>query len=418
MRFIMRNFDKTNKMAICCTLLFLVELVVIFRDFVPVSTLKVVVYMLCFVLFLGITRHSGVLRCNKTKSFWILTWLYLVMMFLRLCFDFLFPWKGFFIYLSPLTILFFYFMTMLMPCYFIRRVDVELDYKSFALIAGVCLCFYLFYSYNEIISGVVETATTGGQYAGVGGIDIITYGHLGLSLVLIAVYILMYLDKKFSLLSILFFVIGFSAMILSGSRSPFVGLVLCLIILLRSRYSKWYYAIIWIGVVIISFNYFKAEIVGLNGYLESIGISSFGRVVNTFIGDGFSIDEVSSGRDEIWNIGWNMFLQNPILGVSYLLPDDSYVHNIFIEQFMALGIIGGAIFVVINMKTILFGWKMIKASPKMVLVYALFIQYLILGCFSRTIIALGAYWLFMFITIRNYERIEQNTYSFSNNPYI
>lgn len=403
----MEIIGKTNKMVIYCTLLFLVDLVAIFKEYVPVSTLKVFVYVFCFGLLFSMTQPSRILRCHETQSFWILTEVYLVMLFLRLCIDFVLPWKGFFLYLSPLTILFFYFMTMVAPCYFMRRINVELNYKLFSLIAGVCLCFYLFYSYHEIISGMVEMATTGGQYAGVGGIDIITYGHLGLSLVLIALYILMYLDKKFKLLSILFLIIGFSAMILSGSRSPFVGLILCLIILLRSKYSKWYYAIIGIAIMIASFKFFSAEILRLNEYLESIGISSFGRVVNTFISGDVSISEASSGRDDIWNIGWERFLQNPILGASYLLPDDSYVHNIFIEQFMALGIVGGFLFIIINLKAILFGWNIMTVRPKTVLAYALFIQYLALGCFSRTIIALGAYWLFMFITIRNYERIKQ-----------
>ena len=403
----MKFISKTNKMAICYTLLFLVDLVAIFRNFAPVSTLKVLVYVLCFGMLFSMSKRNAILRCHETKSFWNLTMVYFTMLFLRLCIDFVLPWKGFFMYLSPLTILFFYFMTMVMPNYFIRRTSEELDYMRFSLISGICLCLYLFYSYNEIISGAVETATTGGQYAGVGGIDIITYGHLGLSLVLIAVYILMYSNKKIKILSLLFLMIGFSAMILSGSRSPFVGLVLCLIILLRSKYSKWYYAIIGIGLVIVSFKFFSAEIIQLNEHLNSMGISSFGRVVNTFIGGDISMEEASSGRDDIWEIGWNIFSQNPILGVSYLLPDDSYVHNIFIEQFMALGLVGGVIFIMINFKVLLLGWKTITNSPKSVLIYTLFIQYLILGCFSRTIIALGAYWLFMFITIKNYERVKQ-----------
>lgn len=394
-------------MAICYTLLFLVDLVAIFRDYAPVSSLKVLVYVLCFVLLFSMSKRVRISRCHKTKSFWSLTMTYFIMLFLRLCVDFVLPWKGFFLYLSPITILFFYFMTMVMPCYFIRRTSEELDYMRFSLISGSCLCLYLFYSYNEIISGAVETATTGGQYAGVGGIDIIMYGHFGLSLVLIAVYILMYSKKQIKVLSLLFLIVGLSAMILSGSRSPFIGFALCLIILLRSKYTKWYYAVIGIGLVIVSFNLFTAEIIRLNEYLNSIRISSFGRVVNTFIGGNISMDEASSGRDDIWRIGWKIFSQNPILGVSYLLPDDSYVHNIFIEQFMALGVIGGVVFVVMNLKVVLLGWKTIVISPKTVLTYALFMQYLILGCFSRTIIALGAYWLFMFITIKNYERVKQ-----------
>lgn len=403
----MKIVSKANKMVICLTLLFLVDLVTIFKDYASVSILKVLIYLLCFVFLLSMSKRSEICRCYETKTFWNLTLVYLVMLFLRLCFDFLLPWKGFFMYLSPLTVLFFYFMTMVMPRFFLKRISEELDYDKFSMVSGICLCLYLFYSYNEIISGSVEAATTSGRYAGVGGIDIIMYGHLGLSLVLIALYVLLYSDKRIKALSLMFLTVGFSAMILSGSRSPFVGLLICLIILLRSKYSKWYIAIIVIGFIVVFFKIFSVEIVRFNEYLNSIGINSFGRVINTFIGEEVAISETSSGRDDIWNMGWHVFLQNPIFGVSYLLPDDSYVHNIFIEQFMALGVVGGAVFVIINLKAILLGWKTVVISPKTALVYTLFVQYLVLGCFSRTIIALGAYWLFMFMTIKNYERIKQ-----------
>lgn len=401
---IIRN---VNKIAICYSLLFLVDLVAIFNDYVPVSILKVLLYIFCFSLLYSVLRHSKKTICYENKSFWHLTMIYFIMLFIRLCVDFVLPWKGFFLYLNPLTIVFFYFMTMVIPSYFIRRVNGELDYMRFSLISGICLCIYLFYSYSQIVSGKIDTVTPGGQYAGFGGIDIITYGHLGLSLVLIAVYILMYSNMKIKVLSLLFLFIGISTMIFSGTRSSFLGLVICLIILLRSKYSKWYFSIIGLVIVMASFKYFSAEIIQLNEHLNSVGIGSFGRVVNTFIYGNTSLDETLSGRDDIWKIGLNLFSQNPIFGTSYLLPDYSYVHNIFLEQFMALGIIGGSIFVIINLKAIFLGWKAIANSPKTVLIYALFIQYLILGIFSRTIIALGAYWLFMFITIKNYERVKE-----------
>lgn len=409
---------KTNTIVLCYSFLFLVDLVAVFKDYAPVSALKVIVYLCSFGLFVNITKHSKTKDLKSTKSFWSLTYIYLTILFIRLFVDFVIPWKGFFLYLSPLTIIFFYFVTMIMPSLYIRKINEELDYIRFSLLSGIFLCLYLFFSYKEIASGMLLAATTGGQFEGLGGIDIISYGHLGLSLIILAVYIIMYSSKKLLPLGMLFIAVGLSAMVLSGSRSPFVALAICLFVLLKSKYSKWYYLLIGLILVVIFANLFQEEVLRFNDYLKSMGISSFDRVVNTFWGEGMSMADSSSGRDDIWAVGWSMFIQNPILGVSYLMPDDSYVHNIFIEQFMSLGLFGGVLFILINIKTLYFGWKTITYFPNTALVYVLFIQYLVLGCFSRTIIALGAYWLFMFITIKNYERFRQNENSISSNTNL
>lgn len=409
---------KTNTIVLCYSFLFLVDLVAVFKDYAPVSVLKVIVYLCSFGLFVNITKHSKTKDLKSTKSFWSLTYIYFTILFIRLFVDFVIPWKGFFLYLSPLTIIFFYFVTMIMPSLYIRKINEELDYIRFSLLSGIFLCLYLFFSYKEIASGMLLAATTGGQFEGLGGIDIISYGHLGLSLIILAVYIIMYSSKKLLPLGMLFIAVGLSAMVLSGSRSPFVALAICLFVLLKSKYSKWYYLFIGLILVVIFANLFQEEVLRFNDYLKSMGISSFDRVVNTFWGEGMSMADSSSGRDDIWAVGWSMFIQNPILGVSYLMPDDSYVHNIFIEQFMSLGLFGGVLFILINIKTLYFGWKTITYFPNTALVYVLFIQYLVLGCFSRTIIALGAYWLFMFITIKNYERFRQNENSISSNTNL
>lgn len=409
---------KTNTIVLCYSFLFLVDLVAVFKDYAPVSALKVIVYLCSFGLFVNITKHSKTKDLKSTKSFWSLTYIYFTILFIRLFVDFVIPWKGFFLYLSPLTIIFFYFVTMIMPSLYIRKINEELDYIRFSLLSGIFLCLYLFFSYKEIASGMLLAATTGGQFEGLGGIDIISYGHLGLSLIILAVYIIMYSSKKLLPLGMLFIAVGLSAMVLSGSRSPFVALAICLFVLLKSKYSKWYYLLIGLILVVIFANLFQEEVLRFNDYLKSMGISSFDRVVNTFWGEGMSMADSYSGRDDIWAVGWSMFIQNPILGVSYLMPDDSYVHNIFIEQFMSLGLFGGVLFILINIKTLYFGWKTITYFPNTALVYVLFIQYLVLGCFSRTIIALGAYWLFMFITIKNYERFRQNENSISSNTNL
>ena len=413
----MHTLKKVSKSAICFTLLFLVDLVSVFREYVPVAAMKIFVYAVSFVLLIKMTRHAKIKSNNHTLIYWSLTTVYFVLLLIRLVFDFVIPWKGFFMYTSPLTILFFYFATMVIPCYFIRRLKENFDYLHFSLYAGICLCVYLTFSYNEIVSGTIEAINTGGQFAGGSGTDVISYGHMGVSLIIIAVYRILAYSKKTLWVSLIFMLSGLSAIVLSGSRSPFIALAVCIPVLLKSKFSRWYYLPVVMVIVALFVNTYESLFVHVNDYLNSVGIGSFNRVVNTFVGGG-AMEDVSSGRDDIWAVAWNLVLQNPVLGSSYLLPDNSYAHNIFIEQFMALGFVGGVVFIMINLKTLYLGWKTLEYSPQSALTYALFLQYLILGCFSKTIIALGAYWLFMFVTITNYERSKIQQYSFSYNSNL
>ena len=152
-------------------------------------------------------------------------------------------------------------------------------------------------------------------------------------------------------------------------------------------------------------NIFETSIIDFNDYLVSEGYYGFSRVVNSFFG--LNEELSTSGRDLIFNYAIELFKSNPITGTSYLLPDGSYVHNIFIEQFMALGVLGGLLFVIINIKALVAGWKMIHILPQYSIFYVLFIQYMIYGCFSKTIIALAPYWLFMFVTMNIYNNRER-----------
>ncbi|MDR0914916.1 MAG: O-antigen ligase family protein [Oscillospiraceae bacterium] len=91
-------------------------------------------------------------------------------------------------------------------------------------------------------------------------------------------------------------------------------------------------------------------------YIPSIG-ATIERILQT-IGMGQEVEsDVSNGRFELYTYAWNMFLQNPILGigwreytndVSIYYHDDSALrdaHNVFLQLLCETGIVGFLVFV-------------------------------------------------------------------------
>ena len=387
------------------SLLFLVDFVAFLNVGLSIALMKVIIYAIAVLLALKNRRYiqDSIL---KQDTFWKLSTVYMFFMFLRLSVDFFIPGKGFFMYKEPSTIMFFYTMTMLFPLFLLRNKQIKIDFNKLCVLAGSVLFICLLSSLQQVLQGTMETATTGGQYSG--GLDIISYGHYGLSLLFISIYIWLYSASRIlKLVASLFFVIGLSGIVLSGARSPIIAAMVCGAIFYISKTHNWKWVVFGSIMLLLFANVFEAEVIRFNVFLVNNGIGSFSRVVNSFFGNELV---ATSGRDDIFAEGWNLFFQNFFFGYGYLLPDNSYVHNLFIEQFMALGVFGGVIFVIMNIIALKKSWALIQIEPKYTLIVVLFLQYLILGLFSRTAIANAPYWLFMFLVVNtydNYNSIEQ-----------
>ena len=271
------------------------------------------------------------------------------------------------------------------------------------------ICMAVSFKQN-ILLGQAEAIN--GQFSGEGTVDIISYGHYGCSLVIIGVFLLFNKPKLITICCCVFCIaFGLVSMTLSGARSSFIALFLCLILLLLGKVKKRKIIFVLALSLIVLAPLFLHILELVNSNLEENGIYSFSRVF-AFLSSSDNV--TSSGRDVLFAHGWKLFLSNPVFGYSYLLPDDSYVHNIFIEQFMALGLLGGLLFFVINIKAVSICWHIVKTDFSMILFPVLFIQYLVFGCFSRTIIALIPYWLFLFLSINSYDRIRKGISSHSD----
>lgn len=390
---------------IIISLLFLVDFVTFLNIGLSVALLKVIIYAI--VVFLVLTNYK---KCKnsvlKEDLFWRLSTIYMIMLFIRLSLDFFITGRGFFIYKEPMTILFFFVMTMILPLWLLRNKQIEINFIGFCAINGFVLFVCLLSSLRQVIQGSLVAATTGGQYSG--GLDIISYGHYGLSLVFISIYILFFTNHKYlKIVAVAFLFIGFSGIILSGSRSPIVALLVCGVTLYIAKTHNWKWIVAGTVFLLLIANSLESEILKFNDFLINNGISSFNRIVESFFGSN-NIIYNSSGRDDIFSDGLQLFFDNFLFGYGYLLQDGSYVHNLFIEQFMALGIFGGLVFVLMNIIALKKSFLLINLDSKYSLLVVLFLQYLILGLFSRTAIANAPYWLFMFLVVNTYNnRIKQ-----------
>ncbi len=138
------------------------------------------------------------------------------------------------------------------------------------------------------------------------------------------------------------FGVGLANMLLGGSRGPVVAFVFGLVFVaisvlrgnsrgnlqLRIRPRIWVY----LGLMV-------AGGVAFALYSD-LTIAAFDRFRTMFDGSGSRIIEE---RDYIAAAAWGDFKKSPIIGYSYItMNGTALAHNVFLESFMALGILGGA----------------------------------------------------------------------------
>lgn len=127
----------------------------------------------------------------------------------------------------------------------------------------------------------------------------------------------------------------------------------------------------------------------------------------------------SSGRDDIYNIGIQYFLENPIFGLGfggfYEKTGIPYVHNIVIDWFSTLGIIGGIIMLGMTTKAL---WNMFHVHDRTTKI-ALCI---LLGLwfprmmFSKTFADDIEYWMFMVYALSLMKIRGTKRYVWPNSP--
>jgi O-antigen ligase len=249
-----------------------------------------------------------------------------------------------------------------------KKIDLRKTGKILFLIYFLMLFFNTVYGIFHIQNGVMGHIFS---------IYYISYGHLGTSLVLMSTYFLFFTEpkKRDKFIYGLGLLLGLFIIIEGFARSPFLALVVVSVYyLVVLKKEKYFYFFITFMLFIISYIYLSEKY----GFNRLIFVE---RTYNwIFNGD-------TSLRMPLFEKGWNIFRENPILGGRVLFEDGMYPHNIFLELLMATGIIGFVLYM-LKYVPLVKSWKFFFCKKKdsgEILFFALFLQYFVLVCTSYSL---------------------------------
>lgn len=406
-----RRYDINQKLQISNTiviLLFSIELTSYLKSLVAQSILEsflFIIVIICMVAY-GIKKKPSY---NITNPFWFSLFVYLFLLFIRLLDDFILPGKGFFLYQTPITVLVFFICPIVIPAFFFARYRFIFNLDRTILFLSVILACCIGKSIIDILSGNALINNDGRFDTAIFSIAL---GQYSVSLTLLGGYLFLQHNTKINILwGGLCCVIGVIGIAFSGSRGPFVALGACILFYIASRLKHISMMVIIILLIIIFWNIIGEFMMNVNEYMKNCGYNSLDRVVNSIFSDD-GVSNHSSGRDILYKEAIELFLKEPLFGYSYLIPGKIYVHNIIIEQYMATGIIGGTIFIFINIYALLTGFKLMRRNRQFAIIPILFLQYFIYGCLSITILALYPYWIMLYLIINandNHQLYEQQS---------
>lgn len=233
------------------------------------------------------------------------------------------------------------------------------SYKNISF-EGLLKWVYVFFSSACIVtffSNVeYQEATTDRLNANI-AIGTISAGHLGLSTLIISIYLLLY--RRIGLLKKIFvvFVVVLSTLIMlrSGSRGPILALIGVIMLWIFSVSKHRVVGLLLLLFFALFVSLLKDVIFQL---VENVSPVLYARFEYRDVG------EQASDRLPLYEYAIESFLSNPIFGKNFAVYMSNgfciYVHNILLESFMQLGLLGGVIFVVVLFKVFFRIVKMIQ----------------------------------------------------------
>ncbi len=269
-----------------------------------------------------------------------------------------------------------FFGMILIPCIALMYIDYKkLDYdyifKRLYTILFLLLCISLIFRSGSDV---------GGRSVGDLEIGVLLYGQYGTTFSLLSLYRLYHskgtLNKLFSVFG---YFIGFITIFISASRSPLLALLLVTLFFLYKRFGK----ARTIGIVSIISIFIYVTFFDIVDFLNIYFKSNFlDRIV-------YAMKGVDSGRGNLIGTGIKEFIDNPFIGNAFLLQSGPsagiYPHNLIVEAFMALGVIGGFIFIVVVVKNLIKSFNFDYLNSTNSWLGLLFLQYLIFGMFSGSL---------------------------------
>ncbi|MBF5027128.1 hypothetical protein [Planobacterium oryzisoli] len=245
------------------------------------------------------------------------------------------------------------------------------------------------------------SASEGRNLGGI-SIGLISYGHYAASLVILSIFNLIKTKVKFhqKIIYYLGVLIGFSGIVVSASKSPLLvlGLVLTFFIIFWYGKIKSAFLLMFVALII---NFYFIEIVSVfatffkSNFLERL-------LYSIEMGE-------DSARSRLLEAGFMDFVEGPLWGNAMLIQqrglEGSYPHNLIVEAFMATGLLGGFFLLLWIIKGIKISINIIKKHSELTWIALLFLQYFLLGLFSKSLYSNDLFWFCSLLLLLSSRRL-------------
>lgn len=277
---------------------------------------------------------------------------------------------------------------------------IDLESSLYWILGLIVLTLILTLFSNQAMfleSSAIKTRLNGNL-----ALNTIAFGHLGVKGLILSLFVLIRKNLNWfvkTLLILSIFLCVFS-MLRAGSRGPILSLSLVLIFWLISRQKN-----LLIGFII-------TFIVGLISYLffdqimELIG--SISPIIENRLKSSIYKGD-TNGRDHLYSLAINAFLESPIFGKQFAIfrPNGSFIysHNIILDAFMGMGIIGGIILIYILVSSINKSYYLIKLDDANYWICLILIQQIVANMVSGSFYydqLLSALFVFIFLYFNTY----------------
>jgi len=268
------------------------------------------------------------------------------------------------------------FIPMLSMMYCYKKINVTLLFWT-VLVSGLVVLLFTMQANTAIMQADAATVRQAGNAA----INTISYGHYATMIALFSLYGLLFGNQRkyVNLIFIAGFLFAVFIVLRAGSRSPIVALVVISVIMVFYKGKKKLTGMLFLAFLASLFLIFRNDIIMLINSFAPIAIDRLELMAE---GD-------SSERDILLKYAWNQFLDSPFFGRDFVIAHGiaagEYPHNIIIESFMALGVLGGGIMLFLLIIASVQSLKLIKQRDIFALFAIIFIQRLILHMFSLAI---------------------------------
>jgi O-antigen ligase len=246
---------------------------------------------------------------------------------------------------------------------------------------------------NRGLSGGDVAFAHSGRLTGTDTSNPITLGHYGATLGLLSLYLLVRAKGRTRKSSVLFvgsLLLGTMIVILSASRGPLFALLIGATVLAfclppsRHRFTiRVLFALLALSLVLFYTN-LSPFVTGLGGSMEQ-------RLRSTKISDQTAGQDIRVG---LWERAITTAMDNPALGYGIDLPDEGYPHNIALEAFVSLGVIGGTLFLALLAACVVRSVAFLRSSDDRSWIGLLFIQFTVAAMLSGALFTVAEFWCF------------------------